>query len=184
MVIVDDKKLPIPPLTDATSEQPPAYTPNEASSSRGRARGASIRGVQHRGRGRGGPFCGGPPPRASTSTSAHIPSSSSSQAPSFTTNPTEQPIVRTNHLRLHRQNDPLKGRWLIDTSLQLPAGLLDPLPEGETVRPNLYLSSENSQVHADVEIEGPKTEKAVVIASSTNGPVSVQIVRRDLSPTC
>ena len=45
------------------------------------------------------------------------------------------PVMPTNHLKIHRPHQSVEGRWLIDTSLKLPKGILDPTIECEPYSP-------------------------------------------------
>ncbi|TFK31750.1 hypothetical protein BDQ12DRAFT_693605 [Crucibulum laeve] len=92
------------------------------------------------------------------------------------------PLKPSNFVTTTRTNRPIRGTWLIDPTLAVPAAFLPPLAEGETeeTRSNLYLSGTNGSIAADVTIAAQRTSdtkrnRVLLYAKSTNGIVTVKL---------
>jgi hypothetical protein len=72
---------------------------------------------------------------------------------------------RSNHLYITRATGPIKGSWIIDTSLKLPPAMLPPVEEG-TTRKNLRLHAKVGKVSAKVEVRGNPTPTPMSAHSS------------------
>jgi hypothetical protein len=100
---------------------------------------------------------------------------------------TSQPRPRpTNHLSLCRTNSSIRGTYIIDPFLRLPAALLSPIRPGETEqsRKNVFLQSTNGAIDVRLEFETTRrggdekkisTRPIEVEMTSTNGSVKGQI---------
>jgi len=83
----------------------------------------------------------------------------------------------SNFISIHRINGSIKGTWVVDTDLKVPAALLSPCPStGE--RHNLSLTSLNGGITADVvlvSVSG-KPDRASILLDTKNGGVNVNII--------
>lgn len=106
--------------------------------------------------------------------------STSSAAPSSSQPPPD--AQRTNFLLISRVHKEVRGKWVIDPTLSLPAAVLPPLAEGET-RLNAKLESANASVHGSIWIvPGTSTAEArvgpaTVEAKTAYGTIRLKVVR-------
>jgi len=92
-------------------------------------------------------------------------------------------VKPSNFLYISRINAPLRGSWLIDTSLSIPSSLLPPLAVGETesIRKNLSLTTTNGHLDADITIAPLRPEsqneqrRAILFVKSTSGRVTIRV---------
>ncbi|PPQ94403.1 hypothetical protein CVT25_002491 [Psilocybe cyanescens] len=97
------------------------------------------------------------------------------------------PNIRpSNFVCLSRQNDSVKGSWIIDPTMVIPSAFLPSVPEDETeqTRSNISLSSKNGAVSADIFVlptsnhtSLPITHRKQIIirGASHNGSVTLKI---------
>lgn len=123
-----------------------------------------------------------PPPYSARSDG---PSSSSVIPPSSGPAVPPPSASRCNFLTIRRDNSSIKGDYIIDPQLQIPAELLAPLEDGETEsgRPNLALRSQNASITADVWVESGVDEDSPVGAGDTKRPVIIDIKSHNGSAT-
>jgi len=96
-------------------------------------------------------------------------------------------LTSSNHLDIVRSEVPIKGSWTIDTSLQLPQltrsnsepKLLD---DPSNSKPNLRLLTHQGGVDAVVRVRGGR--RAIIEATSFDGPVALTIVEREETSFC
>lgn len=86
----------------------------------------------------------------------------------------------SNFVRLSRSNSSVKGVWIVDPSMIIPAAFLPPLEGGQTeeMRENLYLFSKNGAVDAEVYLL-PRT---VPVEERSHGAASVVDTKPALRP--
>lgn len=113
--------------------------------------------------------------------------SSTSNPPSSSRSPPN--IKPSNHIRVLQQNTSIKGSWLINPALRIPAVFLPPLADDETdtTRKNISLESKNGSLEVAIYVvptqgEGadpkPSRQRVTIDTSSRNGPVTTAVVRR------
>lgn len=130
----------------------------------------------------------GPPPYESQTAGG------SSRSTIYPPVPTD--LQANNFLAISRTYDALKGRYIIDTALEIPESLLPDLGEPEDPkdeerlaageRPNLKLSGQHGSMAADVWIVNSKgeengegeTKRAFVEVTNAHGSVKLQVVSR------
>jgi hypothetical protein len=90
----------------------------------------------------------------------------------------------SNWLLVEKENSALKGTFFIDPTRKVPEPALPPIPETETERHNLMLSTTNATLNAEVYVAVTSQaipEKAALRttlkAKSNNGSVTLRIVR-------
>ncbi|KIJ63805.1 hypothetical protein HYDPIDRAFT_188250 [Hydnomerulius pinastri MD-312] len=122
-----------------------------------------------------------PPPSYTTppEPESNAEASSSASQRTFKTKP-------TNFLALSSEHSSIKGEFIIDPSMRIPASLLPPLSEGETEadRKNLLLNSKTGSISAEVWLlrsrggnafPEEKRKRTTIDLSSSNGSVSAQV---------
>jgi hypothetical protein len=119
-----------------------------------------------------------PPPYATTSSGSSNGRStafslSSLSLPSTSTGPVSTSSSRTNlphrsnHLYITRPLGPIKGSWIIDTSIRLPAALLPPIEAG-TTRKNLRFHAKMGKISARVEVRESVTPTRAETSESSS----------------
>lgn len=98
------------------------------------------------------------PSRSSANAASTSFSMSSLSLPSTATGPISPSTnihlpQRSNHLYITRPAGHIKGSWIIDTSLKLPAAMLPPIEEG-TTRKNVQFIAKTGKISARVEVRG------------------------------
>jgi hypothetical protein len=92
----------------------------------------------------------------------------------------------TNFLNVFKKDGRIRGEWVIDPSLSIPEGLLGPIPNGHTERPNVHLYSKDGAIRADLHFvagDGPlKAEKVTVVVKSSDGDVNLKLHRNPGGP--
>ncbi|RXW22747.1 hypothetical protein EST38_g3117 [Candolleomyces aberdarensis] len=117
---------------------------------------------------------GAPPPYSSLEENSRLPG------------PSEPLPKATNFVSLFKLNGSVKGTWVINPTIPLPAPFLQPVDPSQTenVRKNLYLKSHNGAVSADVSLvptvsdEASRVEQSsfvVLEAETFNGSVTLKL---------
>ncbi|KAJ2912970.1 hypothetical protein MD484_g7433, partial [Candolleomyces efflorescens] len=92
----------------------------------------------------------------------------------------------TNFVSLFKLNGSVKGKWVINPTIPLPAPFLQPVDpsQADHIRKNLYLKSHNGAISADVNLvptvsdEAPRTEQSqyvVLEAETFNGSATLKL---------
>ncbi|KAF8997746.1 hypothetical protein BDQ17DRAFT_1248319 [Cyathus striatus] len=95
-------------------------------------------------------------------------------------------VERTNYVSRIQHNSTLNGAWLIDPSIWMPSTLLAKLKpeESEETRRNLWLSTSNAPLTADVAILPPHGEEPVIAGKDvrpvTYAQLEVSSIKRDM----
>ena len=108
---------------------------------------------------------------------------------STSTAPSRSPpnIKPSNHIRVLQPSANIKGTWMINPALRIPAVFLPPLAadETETTRKNISLESKNGNLEVAIYVvptqgEGadpkPSKQRATMHTSSLNGSVTTVVV--------
>ncbi|KAF9240444.1 hypothetical protein BU15DRAFT_87655 [Melanogaster broomeanus] len=123
-----------------------------------------------------------PPPYDAHAPVAPVPSGSSATAPSSTLPPGVKPC---NLITLIEKDSAIRGAYVIDPRLQVPANLLPPLITGQTEaeRKNLYLHTRDGTVDISIWLIGPNAKavatppkkRTTMSVSSNDGSVTVRV---------
>ena len=89
----------------------------------------------------------------------------------------EEPLPSpTNYVSVSKRDGSIRGTWAIDSSLQIPEDLLDPIEAGAE-RHNLSLRSKDGAVSAKVALLSPGPERASILLDTKDGGIKLALVR-------
>ncbi|KAJ7489659.1 hypothetical protein B0H11DRAFT_1804739 [Mycena galericulata] len=104
--------------------------------------------------------------------------------PSHQTQPPPPNVKPTNFLSLSRSNNTIKGTYVIDPRIQIPAAFLPPLAADEpteSVRRNLALRTSNGMIDVDLYVVGggdgdvKQPSPVTILLRSSNGNISARL---------
>lgn len=83
----------------------------------------------------------------------------------------------SNWTRIKPEKGPLRGSWKVDTSIEVPASVLERIPVGASgKRANLMLHCEVGDVDADIDLVGGTSRAILVVAGHEQTRVRLVII--------